>query len=345
MPTDIKHEVPALACHLAGGEVTFAAAKASGNVPIRMLARSAQPVEHWWWGRVVHDMSGMRAKSSIPIDYEHFEPIGFLDKFDATNKGLFVEGELVPTGEPGDITGRLLKLSAGGVPYEASINFGGDGIKTEWLGEDQVAEVNGFTFEGPGVIIREWPLRGVAVCPYGEDANTNSRFHRDPNQVFHLSSKEAAMSKPTPAPATKLSDTGAVETPAAPATETTPATPAAPAEKKPAEETPGPAPTPAADALSAVRAEIKRFRTAFGDKGPVYFDDGLSFEDASARHVKELVEANTKLSAQVKELAEKLSKATGQPAGELTAVGFDAADAPKRNGFASKIRFAGAARA
>ena len=123
----------------------------------------------------------------------------------------------------------------------------------------------------------------------------------------------------------------------------------------PATETPATAPVaevaaPAAAELSAdpmatFSAEMKRFRTAFGEKGPCYFDDGLSFEEASARHVKELVDANTQLTAKNVELAKKLSDATGQPQGELTAVGFQAADEKKKAGFASKIHFAGAARA
>jgi hypothetical protein len=61
-----------------------------------------------------------------------------------------------------------------GVPYEASIFFGGDGIKIEEVGEGKMQTVNGRQFDGPGVIIREWPLRGVAICPYGADQNTES---------------------------------------------------------------------------------------------------------------------------------------------------------------------------
>ena len=40
-----------------------------------------------------------------------------------------------------------------GVPYEASINFGGDGIKVEEVPEGFVAQVNGYAFDGPGVDI------------------------------------------------------------------------------------------------------------------------------------------------------------------------------------------------
>jgi len=59
--------------------------------------------------------------------------------------------------------------STSGTPYEASIYFGGDGIRVEEVAEGQVAQVNGFQFASPGIVIREWPLRGVAVCPYGAE--------------------------------------------------------------------------------------------------------------------------------------------------------------------------------
>jgi len=61
-----------------------------------------------------------------------------------------------------------------GVPYEASIFFGGDGIKLEEVPEGATLTVNGRAFQGPGVVIREWPLRGIAICPYGADQNTES---------------------------------------------------------------------------------------------------------------------------------------------------------------------------
>lgn len=336
MPTNRKTEVPAQACRLAGGEVELEAAAESGNVPIRMMARTGQPIEHWWWGRCVHDMAGMKLhKSTLPIDYVHDEPIGFLNKFEASNDGLVVEGELVPTGEPGDRTSRLLKLSGGGVPFEASIDFTGDGIKTEWLGEDQVAEVNGYTFEGPGVIIREWPLRGVAVCPYGADMHTESAFRRGgEQQTFSLHNVEATMPKN---PEKKLSEAGAVAE-AAPAV-VTPAAEAAPVvaeETKPAEEKPAEAsPADEVAALSAMRSEAKRFRESFGDKGAVWFAEGLTFDEARARELAELKADKERLSKEVGELKSKLA-AAGQ--GEKDPVSFNADGETKRNGFAAKIR-------
>jgi hypothetical protein len=148
------------------------------SAPIRMKARTAQPVQHWFWGRVVHDMAGMHLhKDRLPVDYVHnpSEVIGYANHFRADTDGLEVSGALVPF-KDSDRASEIIHKARAGVPYEASIYFGGDGIKVEDVAEGQAAQVNGFQFAGPGIIIREWPLRGVAVCPYGADMNTRSEL-------------------------------------------------------------------------------------------------------------------------------------------------------------------------
>ncbi len=338
MTTELK-EAPASACRFTGGPVEFAASTDGGKtIPIRMMARSAQPIEHWFWGRVVHDMAGMQLhKDVIPIDYEHGEPIGFLNQNQASDKGLVCAGGLVPTEEPGDRVRRITQLSDGGVPYEASINFFGDGIKLEVLGEDQVAEVNGYTFEGPGVIIREWPLRGVAVCAYGADMHTESKFSQGDETISLTTiSEHQAMSK----------DPKKLSTEAAPVAENKPVEkpveeqkPAAEpkAEEKPAEEPkPAPAEAPAAaTSLSEVRAEAKRFRTHFGDKGAVWFSEGLTFEEAQARQTSEMSASVKTLTDENVELKKKLALAQG----EQGPVSFEApGEQKKRAGFSGKIK-------
>lgn len=146
------------------------------SAPVQLVARSGGSIEHWFWGRVVHDMSGLHMhKSRLPIDFVHDpkEVIGYLNKFDTSSGDLVTSGALVPFKESDRATEIIHKMGEG-VPYEASINFGGDGIKLEEVPEGMTTEVNGRQFDGPGVIIREWPLRGVAICPYGADANTES---------------------------------------------------------------------------------------------------------------------------------------------------------------------------
>lgn len=178
MSDDYKtKEIPATACMLNAGEFTISRKNETDKSgALRMVARSGQPIEHWFWGRVVHDLSGMRMhKNRLPVDYVHDpkEIIGYLNHFDSETGDLVASGALVPFKDSDRATEIMHKMSAG-VPYEASINFGGDGIKVQELEDGEVTEVNGYQFEGPGMVVREWPLRGVAICPYGADMNTES---------------------------------------------------------------------------------------------------------------------------------------------------------------------------
>ena len=169
--------IPYTACQFAGGEVSVGDnGENAKTAPVKIKARSGQPLEHWFWGRVVHDLAGMRLnKSRLPIDYAHndSEVLGYLNHFDSKSGDLMASGALIPFSDNDRASEVLFKMKEG-VPYEASIFFGGDGIKVQEVGEGELSPVNGYDFEGPGVIIREWPLRGVAICPYGADANTES---------------------------------------------------------------------------------------------------------------------------------------------------------------------------
>lgn len=176
------------------GALTFSACKfelgdngeGAKSAPIKLQARSGQPIEHWYWGKVVHDLDGMKlSKSRLPVDYCHYdhEVIGYLNKFDTDTGDLIVGGALVPF-KDSDRATEIIYKSKEGVPYEASINFGGDGIKVQFLDKDEMADVNGYQLEGPATIIREWPLRGVAICPYGADANTETSVFNDKNKTF-----------------------------------------------------------------------------------------------------------------------------------------------------------------
>ena len=179
--------IPAGACTLNVGDFEVGSnGDGAKTAPVRLVARSGQPIEHWFWGRVVHDMAGMHLhKPRLTIDYVHDskEVIGYLNKFETDTGDLVTSGALVPFKESDRATEIIHKMAAG-VPYEASINFGGDGIKVQEIFEGEIAQVNGFEFDGPGVIVREWPLRGVAICPYGADMNTESAAFAASDKVF-----------------------------------------------------------------------------------------------------------------------------------------------------------------
>jgi hypothetical protein len=169
--------IPIAACRMAFGEVEFRDnGPQSKSAAIKLKARSGGSIDHWYWGKVVHDLAGMRThKPRLPVDYAHndSEILGYLNHFDSASGDLIASGALTPWREDDRASEVIFKMREG-VPYEASIFFGGDGIKVQEVAEGQVEQVNGRQFEGPGVIIREWPLRGVAICPYGADSNTES---------------------------------------------------------------------------------------------------------------------------------------------------------------------------
>jgi hypothetical protein len=169
--------VPKAACMFAGGQVEVGDnGKGAKSAPVRLKARSGDPIDHWYWGKVVHDLTGMRLhKQRLTIDYAHNdnEVLGYLNHFASDTGDLIASGALTPWREDDRASEVMFKMAAG-VPYEASIFFGGDGIKIEEVAFGTSQQVNGRTFEGPGVIIREWPLRGVAICPYGADQNTEA---------------------------------------------------------------------------------------------------------------------------------------------------------------------------
>jgi len=191
---DKYRTIPAAAGVLSGGEL-FVSPNGDGSktAKFRMVARSSKPIDHWYWGHVVHDISGASFKARIPIDYAHndAEIIGYGNNIEGTREGLIVSGAFTPFTEQDRASEVVHKLAAG-VPYEASINFGGDGMKIQEVAEGEVTEVNGFQFEGPGVVIREWPLRGVAVCPYGADANTETAALSGSARTFAAEAWEAS---------------------------------------------------------------------------------------------------------------------------------------------------------
>ena len=177
MPKTEKH-VPAAAARFTGVcEFVATGEGATDSRRFRMLARSDKPMEHWYWGNIAHDMDGMQHKDRIAVDYAHNdgEVIGYVDTFAVGKEGLILEGELVSLAA-GDRADEVYQKGKAGIPWEASINFAGP-MRVEEVDEDESAEVNGYELAGPAVIVREWHLRGVAICPYGADAMTQTQFN------------------------------------------------------------------------------------------------------------------------------------------------------------------------
>lgn len=177
---DTTRKVPVGALRFDAGKLAVTTADDKSNKhPVSLLARTVQPVDHWFWGRVVHDFSGMKSAASIPIDYCHDddEIMGYIDQFTVGGDGLTTSGFLVGF-KPDDMVAEVTSKAAAGVPYQASIYFDSDNAVIEEVPAGMAVQVNGGAFHGPGIVFRQWMLRGVAICPYGYDAGTEARFNQ-----------------------------------------------------------------------------------------------------------------------------------------------------------------------
>lgn len=263
-PTIDATKVPRDAMRFANASpMQFAAGDAeTGILPFSMVARSPEAINHYYWGRIVHDLSGMiLRKESITVDYmhEYDAVIGFANQFGITDAGLQVSGSLVTT-EPNDKADEVYRKGKAGVPYEASIDWDGPEVELEYIPEGVTTEVNAMQFAGPGYVVRKWPLRAIAICRYGHDAGTHTKFSKTSTEPETVS---VSITRP------------AQETETMPEITTTPAASAA---GTPPAVTDG---KQFADKPGHISIEmLKQFSAEFGPKGTEYITAGLSLDAA-----------------------------------------------------------------
>ena len=295
-----RKPIPSDATRFNAEEVEFAQrADGSSNQPISLLARSKKPVSTWFWGNAVHDLSGMKHVKKVPIDYCHDDQqiLGFIDKFSVNDEGLVLDGVLTPSDNPTDMCRTVTAKQKAGVPYQASIFFDPNDMVVEAVRGNETAEVNGYKFKGPGIIFRKWTLRGVAVCPYGKDANTSSsvKFDASKFSVSMISGgKTVADDNENPEVELEETETPEVETPAPPTPEASPKMSDKGKPKKPA------------------KPDGAAFLTAFGEKGGVWFAQGKTFEEAQALFTQGMRDENTELKAKVTKLEAQVTALRGE---------------------------------
>lgn len=292
--TTKKLSVPQSAFRFDAGAVKFMAPEEASDARTRveLVARSGEPIMHWYWGKVVHDISGCRHGDRVTFDWCHDtdEIIGYGDEFDAAND-LVIRGDLVAF-KTDDRASEVAHKGAAGVPYEASIFFDPrNGLRVEEVGEGVTVNVNGRAVQGPCVIFREWLLRGVAICPYGADPHTHSSFAADDTDTVSVTvfSSEEPMTKSKNAaepPADKAAPDDAGKQAAKPA-ETKPEAGSAAAET--------------GDARAAFAAELKRYTDAFGaEQGAAWFNENKPFDECLLAKLKEQDEEIAKLKTRLR---------------------------------------------
>lgn len=182
-PPNTTVQVPVEACRFTADLSVGEATGDLKNIPFTSLARTAEPVGHWWWGpRTVHDFAGMIATPGFTVDYCHdqYEAMGFCNKQEVTDEGLVLSGELTPF-KPDDRVAEVVSKSKRGVQYQASIDFDEFELVVEDVPPGTTAEVNGRTLDGPLTIFRQWKLNGLGICIHGVDGSTSLAFSKQPS--------------------------------------------------------------------------------------------------------------------------------------------------------------------
>lgn len=322
---------PAKACEFIAA-CEFKAGKETdvGNLPVTLKARSKDALEHWYWGKCVHDFGGMRAPKKGIIDWEHGEVIGHFDRAEVTEYGLELSGYITPVTDRAKEVAALMKA---GNPMQASIKFGDQDLSVEYIPEETKTQINGVEYEGGLVVFRAWDLRGVAVCPYGYDANTESSLLSDKGKreikvnflqgVNDMSDAEKKVEEPeVKEPETKQGEEKKPE---------------AEGQEGKAEEQQKEA-APEVEPENASPAELaKIYKAEFGAAlGMEYMANGLTIEDARKEFCKTLKKENAELKAKfaAKVEAEKPAESEGESGVEFSESGSGKVEFTAEGGYA-----------
>ena len=231
---------------------------------IKLIARTDQAVDTWF-GKIVHDMSGLQARDKLPLDWRHDSDhvIGYVEKFDTKNGCLECDGTLVSLKE-GDRADTIMKQADEGIPFESSIFFNAENAGLEKVPAEKNVKVNGKQFTGPGIVIRDWKLRGIALCPYGRDSDTEVKFSLDEIIPSFKENKMADDVKKDDVVEGELEDKQPVD------------------DKKVKKDDKPNVP------LSSEGLTGQDYIEAFGDDGAVWFAEGKSFGEAALEYIAEL---------------------------------------------------------
>jgi hypothetical protein len=142
----------------------------------RMIAHTFKIMDNrGWFGDLVIDREGLKiGRKDKPVLFEHdtSKILGHSDKIKLDDEeGLIAEGFLTDKTEEG---ARAIGLLDDKFPFQASIYVPPRGRGALQFVENGKSEkVNGYTFKGPGYIIRKSYLREFSLCPLGADENTS----------------------------------------------------------------------------------------------------------------------------------------------------------------------------
>lgn len=134
-----------------------------------MVAYTGQVIDLGFFGRYVFDVSGMKAKSKIPILREHKRDrvVGWSTHSQVEGKNFLVSGKF--SGSTRDAK-EILALSREGYPWQCSVGI--SPVKIKRLEDKEAMDVNGMTVSGPIEVWLQSNVGEVSFVSLGADDET-----------------------------------------------------------------------------------------------------------------------------------------------------------------------------
>lgn len=156
---------------------------------VSMVLYSGDSIRQPWSDvPLVIDLAGFECPPKVAINYQHdtWSPDALLGQTTSTKnsgKRITLDGQLLNTDSP--ITRHVVNMAAKGFEWQASV--GGDVHETEYVGPSEKVSVNGRSFAGPILVVRNGRLREATICQQGADPNTSAAIAAQANGVPQMS--------------------------------------------------------------------------------------------------------------------------------------------------------------
>ena len=262
------------------GEAVFNLATTTTTTPgengsltkLSFAGYSGQPVNLYDYGvkhPMIYSLSGITYKNSVPILYEHWEPIGHSTTISKTDTNLSGEGV---TSFPSSTTDTVVQAIKNGFPFEASMGLRIPNQEDiTFLEKGQKRVVNNREVTGPMYVAERSVLKEMTVTMSGRDSNTS----------FGLLNKEAITMLLNSAPPVTPAEPPATPpvVPPAPAA-VAPVAPVAPIQNSAPPVAPTPTPAPAVGRTDVVKlTRLLNSYPKYADKIESGYEAGQSLTD------------------------------------------------------------------
>ena len=150
--------------------------KAKKLATVDIQAYNGGKMDVGYWGTIVVDLAGLKASQKTPMLLSHDSwdlesVLGQTDSVTNDGKTLSMSGRIMAEN---DTSAKVLVLAKNGYEFQASV--GVRPTKYRFIKEDETAEANGQTFDGPFYLISAGKLSEISIVPLGADDSTSAKI-------------------------------------------------------------------------------------------------------------------------------------------------------------------------